>query len=221
MMRSIKPFLPTSLLPHVQRGWFKLAMVALPTVVVWMLVSKDRNREEWTWQLPIEPPGVTIISQPPQAGGSRADKTALAKAPSKPTSDAIDRAAKAPSAVQTPMGADDRATADAEVRQTIERWSMAWRSRDMAGYLEQYAKSFVPSGDQSRAAWVKSRYHRILSKKLISHEVRQLEVSFTGDTATAQFEQIYAADQMRQVGPKTLRFRREGAQWRIISESSN
>ncbi len=91
----------------------------------------------------------------------------------------------------------------------------------MSAYFDQYATEFVPAGGQSRSSWEKARRQRILSKSQIIHEIRDLQITLEQDKATAKFEQMYATDQTRLVGPKTLRLQREGLNWRIISESSN
>lgn len=109
----------------------------------------------------------------------------------------------------------------AAVRTAVERWSEAWRKQDIDAYLAAYSKSFVPAAGQSRATWEKSRRYRIGSKKKIMHEVRHLQVLVQGDVATARFEQLYEADQIRSAGLKTLRLAREKNAWLIVSESQN
>lgn len=217
MMYSRNLFRSAAITWVLQSPWRLAALAALSVVLVWSTLSKERSREEWSWQMPIEPPGVTILSKPPQVLPAPVVKSP--EVAGKPPAPVADIVSALPTEVQG--AADGSAEFDVEVRQVIGRWSAAWSSRDMGVYLAQYARSFVPSGDQSRSEWIKTRYQRILSKKNISHEVRDLEVTRTGDTATAHFEQIYVADHLRQTGRKTLRLQREAGEWRIISESSN
>jgi ketosteroid isomerase-like protein len=195
---------------YMHRRWLLFTMV-VPMIVMSLGWSNEQPREEWVWQSPIEPPGVTIVSHAVEADVKRLDKRSA-----KVTDSGVVRLATATS----PSTAQGLVQDETEVRQAIERWSAAWSARDMKGYLDLYAKSFAPAGGQSRSDWVKSRYQRILSKKHISHGVQNLDIQVTGDAATANFQQTYEADTSRQVGPKTLHLIREGGHWRIRLEST-
>lgn len=221
-MRSSQPFRKWRAILSLQGPSLMLPLLVLPVIVAWAMLPKERSPEEMTWQSPIEPPGVTIVSRQPQALVTPGIKSAVSKVSDKtPAPTAPVPAMVAMVSQPSPTAAGLSAGDSEPIRKALERWSAAWSSRDMEAYLSQYAKTFVPAGGQSRAAWEKTRYQRILSKRHITHEVRELEIVVDGDTATAHFEQMYAADQTRQVGPKTLRLQRENGDWRIMSESSN
>lgn len=203
------------------RWWVILSVVILGSVVILMSPEK-RKLDEWTWQSPIEPPGVTILTHEAQA----LIAPTSAQVSSVPAENQLAKTGVAPTAaVAADLPGSSPAAAlahdQAQIRKTIDLWSTAWSSRNMEAYFEQYAKSFVPAGGLSRAAWDKIRRQRILSKNQITHEVRDLQITVEGQKATANFEQMYATDQTRLVGPKTLQLQREGANWRIISESAN
>ncbi|MGV0961109.1 MAG: YybH family protein [Limnohabitans sp.] len=187
-----------------------------------VMFPKESMLDEWTWQSPVEPPGVTILSHEPQVLTQPVAKPpALAAASSKQPNASVGPSSTASTALANLTPAEMSANDHAQIRKALELWSAAWSSRNMDAYFDQYAKSFVPAGGQSRSAWERMRRQRILSKSQITHEIRDLQITVQGDQATANFEQLYATDQTRLVGPKTLRLQREGLGWRIISESTN
>lgn len=187
-----------------------------------VLFPKEHALDEWTWQTPIEPPGVTIVSQEPAVLTQPVAKpSVIASAGSEQSPPLLERSPNAIALRAKITPAEMLANDHAQIRKALELWSLAWSSRNLDAYFDQYAKTFVPAGGQSRTAWEKTRRQRILSKSQISHEIRDLQITVDADQATANFEQMYATDQTRLVGPKTLRLQRVGSSWRIISESSN
>lgn len=135
---------------------------------------------------------------------------------SRPAVDKAELRATPPPSPERP----DAAEADA-VRSAVQAWAKAWSRKDMEHYLEAYAGSFVPSERQSRSKWEADRRLRILSKKSISVEVRQLKVTFEGKNATAQFQQIYASDNFTGNSRKTLDLVKQGGRWLIARETVN
>ncbi|MFM8864728.1 MAG: YybH family protein, partial [Limnohabitans sp.] len=100
-------------------------------------------------------------------------------------------------------------------------WAKAWSRKDMDDYLQAYAGSFVPPEGQSRSKWEAERKLRIVSKKSISVEVRQLKVTVEDKTATVQFQQIYSSDNFAGNSRKTLEMVRQGDRWLIARERVN
>ncbi len=200
--------------------WLMFAMCFSLGTAVMVLLTRQTKLDEGEWQTPIEPPGVTIVSQEPQAV-----RTAPAK-PVKAESAAL-RQGVVEVLVKTPKEmpsgltvAAEAANDHAQIRKTIELWSAAWSARDLDAYFAQYAPSFVPAGAQSRSAWEKARRQRIVSKSQITHEVRELQITLEENQATANFEQMYATGQTRLLGFKTLKLKKYESRWLIISESS-
>ena len=91
----------------------------------------------------------------------------------------------------------------------------------MDHYFDAYAASFVPSDRLSRSKWEAERRLRILSKKSISVEVRQLKATVEGKTATVQFQQIYSSDNFTGNSRKTLEMVKQGGHWLIARETVN
>ena len=100
-------------------------------------------------------------------------------------------------------------------------WAKAWSRKDVDDYLQAYAGSFVPPEGLSRSKWEAERKLRIVSKKSISVEVRQLKVTVEDKTATVQFQQIYSSDNFTGNSRKTLEMVRLGERWLIARERVN
>jgi ketosteroid isomerase-like protein len=206
-----------SAMPWYSHGRWLIVCMVVPVVVMYGVWAMDHQRDEWVWQAPIEPPGVTIVSHAfPEPVGKPEERELSQLKSISVERDSLDTTAKSLRTDAPVLPSDE-----AQVRQAIERWSVAWSSRDLPVYLDQYSKSFVPAGGQSRVDWEKTRHQRILSKKQINHDVRDLEIKVNSDTASAHFKQVYEADHARQVGTKTLLLKREDGNWRIYSESKN
>jgi tetratricopeptide (TPR) repeat protein len=152
-------------------------------------------------------------SQPPTA------QTAAPPA-SAPTAASVSAAAPSPPPAASPA-ADTRQTDRAAIEKAVQDWAKAWSDKDMARYYAAYADNFRPANRASRAQWESDRRIRIVSKKSISVKVRELQISFTGETASARFQQLYTSDNLKSSGSKTLDMVRQGNRWLIARESVN
>jgi ketosteroid isomerase-like protein len=199
--------------------WLLLTLLA-PVVVMYMTLSHEQRRQEWVWHAPIEPPGVTIVSNASAIEAPPVGMSGVKELGKQSSAASVGGGRLNLASTRTPSDIQGLMIDEKQVRQAIGRWSAAWSSRDMAAYLNQYAKSFAPAGGQSRGDWVKSRYQRILSKQYITHQVQNLEIKVSADRAVAHFQQMYEADDKQQVGPKTLHLIREEGIWRINVEST-
>ncbi len=168
-------------------------------------------------------------SAPPAAASAPA---AAAKAagsvslpPSAPTASAsAARAAPAASSPTPPAAspsADARQADRAAIEKAVQEWAKAWSDKDMARYYAAYASNFTPANQASRAQWESDRRIRIVSKKSISVKVRELQISLTGETASARFQQLYNSDNLKGSSRKTLDMVRQGNRWLIVRESVN
>ncbi|MDQ0037064.1 ketosteroid isomerase-like protein [Variovorax boronicumulans] len=108
-----------------------------------------------------------------------------------------------------------------EVEAAVHAWAAAWSARDVGRYLLAYAPEFTPANrQQSRKNWEEERRARIAGKSTISVTVQGLAISIDGQTATARFRQTYRANDLSEVGRKTLEFQRSGTQWLIRKETA-
>lgn len=158
----------------------------------------------------------------PAAGASSARAAAVA-APAKPTPAPVAQAAPAaaPTAPAARPSADARPADRAAIEKAVQDWAKAWSDKDMARYYAAYASNFTPANRATRAQWESDRRIRIVSKKSISVEVREMQVSFNGDTASVRFQQLYTSDNLKNTSRKTLDMVRQGNRWLIVRESVN
>ena len=153
------------------------------------------------------------------ASASPAVPVAQAK-PSPPV--AVATPASAPSAQKTTTPKVDPRQADrAAIEKAVQDWAKAWSDKNMKRYYAAYANNFVPANRVSRAQWESDRRVRIVSKKSISVEVRDLQISFNGETASVRFQQMYRSDNLKGSSRKTLDMVRQGNRWLIVRESVN
>jgi tetratricopeptide (TPR) repeat protein len=159
----------------------------------------------------------------PPAPTTRPTASAATPVASVPTAQTVAEAAQTtrPSAEVRPKpsaSVADAAEAEA-VRSAVLAWAKAWSRRDMNEYLQSYASNFVPAERLSRSQWEAERKQRILSKKSISVEIRQLKVKVEDRTATVQFQQVYSSDNFTGTSRKTLEMVKQGGRWLIVRET--
>lgn len=172
---------------------------------------------------PAAPPTIAAASAPATTTVAKATSSATAAAPAKPSTTVTAAApAAAPAAPPADKPAADARQADrAAVEKAVRDWAQAWSNKDLPRYYAAYASNFTPAKRASRAQWESDRRIRIVSKKSISVEVREMKVSFKGDTASARFQQLYTSDNLKGSSRKTLEMVRQGNRWLIVRESVN
>jgi ketosteroid isomerase-like protein len=168
---------------------------------------------------------VPVPAASPTASASAARVAPVAPAkPSPPVAVAPPAAAPAAPTAPPPAAnpaADARQADRAAIEKAVQNWAKAWSDKDMARYYAAYADNFTPANRASRAQWESDRRIRIVSKKSISVEVRELQIKFTGETASARFQQLYTSDNLKGSSRKTLDMVRQGNRWLIVRESVN
>lgn len=171
-------------------------------------------------------PVVTAASAPPVAPAALTARPATSAAAQSASGPADAPVAASPKAPKVP--AEDRPQSDVSEAQTREieairlavlAWAKAWSRQDMDGYLKAYASHFIPPERLSRNKWEAERKQRILSKKSISVEVRQLKIKVQDKAATVQFQQIYSSDNFTGNSRKTLEMVKQGDRWLILRET--
>lgn len=157
----------------------------------------------------------------PTASASATPTVPVAQAkPSPPV--AVSAPASAPTPPKTTAPRVETRQADrAAIEKALQDWAKAWSEKNMARYYAAYANNFVPANRVSRAQWESDRRARIVSKKSISVEVKEIQISFDGESATARFQQMYRSDNLKGNSRKTLDMVRQGNRWLIVRESVN
>lgn len=167
-------------------------------------------------------PAATVVkptATPPTASHGPAQRppaTAVATPPAAPASAAVASAPKM-SAAATPIAN----TAEQQAIQTaIATWAKAWSQKDMGGYFAAYTRNFS-SSNMSRSQWEADRQLKILSKRTITVDISQLQISVNGDKAIARFQQVYTSDNFKGNSRKTLELSQQGERWLITREFVN
>jgi adhesin transport system outer membrane protein len=110
---------------------------------------------------------------------------------------------------------------EASVLARLKGWAEAWMTQDFAAYNAFYAPNFVPGNGLSRADWEGLRRNRLSGRQIITVELENPQVSFSGaERALLKFRQIYRSDIYRDVTQKTLEMVRTDGRWLIVSEIS-
>ena len=183
---------------------------------------------------PVTPPPASapVAAAPQSAPQAVPPTTPQVARPATPPAPPTPSASPAPAKTAEPSKAEVRAvqpppadrtdTAEADaIRHAVQAWAKAWSRKDMDHYLDAYAPNFSPPEQQPRSKWEADRRQRILSKKSISVELRQLKISASGKTGTVQFQQIYTSDNFTGNSRKTLEMVKQGGRWLIVRETVN
>ncbi|WP_353224151.1 tetratricopeptide repeat protein [Salinisphaera hydrothermalis] len=150
--------------------------------------------------------------------------------PSLPSAAAGDAdAANAPQAVKpsdaasapSPNAAASTSTAtDQAIDQVLSRWAKAWSAQDLAAYLAVYSNDYQPSGDTSRAQWIRQQRVRVTQPKSVDVRVSDIQVTKdSADRAQATFHEHYQAAGQERDATRHMVFVREDGNWRIRRES--
>jgi ketosteroid isomerase-like protein len=118
----------------------------------------------------------------------------------------------------SPQETDDQTAA---LNQALERWSKAWRTKDVPTYLSMYAADFAPQQDMDLRTWAENRSARITGKRKIQHQIRDLQIVKEGMVATAQFTQLYADERIQMMNRKTMKWVFRDGRWWISKETSD
>ena len=128
--------------------------------------------------------------------------------------------APAPESVKEvrPAAAD---TVESQIAARTSAWASAWASRKVGDYIDFYSADFTPEGGIAREDWVRQREQRLSKAQQISVEIRNPQViSEAPDSAIVTFRQLYSADTYADTSEKTIEWRKEGTQWRIVREQA-
>lgn len=144
--------------------------------------------------------------------------TVTASAPALPASAAVPVANTKAGANLTQPAPDDSSTK--AVQDAVLNWAKAWSAKDIASYLNAYAKEFSPSTKQTHSAWAEDRRKRIVGKSSISVKLENLTVTINDKHAVVKFRQIYHAGKLSVSSRKTLELLKTGNHWLIIKETT-
>ena len=100
----------------------------------------------------------------------------------------------------------------------LNAWRVAWQSKNMKAYFSHYVEDF--SGEAKNAkAWREERANKIKSAKSIQVTFSDAHVNFTADdTVELKFKQHYRSGNYKDIGQKTLQFKKVDNRWLIAQE---
>ena len=102
----------------------------------------------------------------------------------------------------------------------LDRWQIAWRELDTAGYISSYSPEFTDKQHGNHAAWAASREQRLKSQKWIKLKLSGIVIFARNDGKyAANFTQQYKSDSFSEISRKQLLFAKYPNGWLIVSES--
>lgn len=102
----------------------------------------------------------------------------------------------------------------------LDRWQIAWRELDTAGYISSYSPEFTDKQHGNHTTWATSREQRLKSQKWIKLKLSGIVIFARNDGKyTANFTQQYKSDSFSETSRKQLLFEKHDKGWLIVSES--
>jgi len=98
-------------------------------------------------------------------------------------------------------------------------WIQAWQNIDIDAYLAFYSREFVAPGE-TREAWIKSRRKSLSRVRRVKVEVGEVRIREEGGTVEMIFVQNYWSDLRAEVSRKTLVWKKEDGEWKIVREAT-
>jgi tetratricopeptide (TPR) repeat protein len=100
----------------------------------------------------------------------------------------------------------------------LNAWRAAWQNKSMKAYFSHYVEDF--SGEEKNAkTWRDERTAKIKSAKNIQVTFSDAQVNFIADdTAELKFKQHYRSGNYKDIGRKTLQFKKVDNRWLIAQE---
>ena len=114
---------------------------------------------------------------------------------------------------------------DKDVQNLIKFWENAQDAGDFEGYRNCYAKPFKGVKTVSKSSreydydeWMNDRRKMFDKAVGLDVEIKNLQISITGETATAEFEQYHRSKNYSDWGPKVFKVKQTPAGAKIVYE---
>ncbi|MDR0441406.1 MAG: tetratricopeptide repeat protein [Candidatus Accumulibacter sp.] len=108
-----------------------------------------------------------------------------------------------------------------EIVTIVRGWADAWSRKNVDAYLAFYASDFQTPKGMTFRKWEEERRQRIDKPGRLQVVVNDIQVSVSGNQATARFRQQYTSATFKSQTNKTLVFVRSGNKWLIAQERVN
>jgi hypothetical protein len=110
---------------------------------------------------------------------------------------------------------------EADLTATLDSWSEAWSSQDVAGYIGFYSDSFDIPRNLDRRDWEALRRSRLTRPRHINIALSYERFNLVrDDVVDVYFEQSYGSDLFEDQTRKRVRLNRENQAWRIVQEKT-
>ncbi len=97
-------------------------------------------------------------------------------------------------------------------------WKKAWQEKSVYAYLDFYSDDFQHDGE-TLEEWKESRIQALMKNNDISLEFEDIKILKGDDRVKMTFMQKYSSNQFFDLGEKTLIWKNEGGNWKIIEET--
>ena len=105
------------------------------------------------------------------------------------------------------------------ITDAVKSWAAAWAAKDVEKYLASYAPDFKPADGMNHKAWDAQRRERVTRSKSIA--LSEIAVDEAGEkTVNVSFVQVYRSDIYKDTTKKTLKLKKIGDKWLIVSEQT-
>ncbi len=96
-------------------------------------------------------------------------------------------------------------------------WIQAWQDIDIDTFLSFYARDFQNPG-VTREAWLKTQRKALSRVRRVKVEVGEVRIRDEGDTVLLSFVQNYWSNLRADVSHKTMLWKKEDGEWKIVRE---
>ncbi len=220
---------------HVSLGVDLLPDVAPDADLATLTRAVRAAMDAWREGLSLPPPSAKRAESPPPADGlvpldvdptfARESMTLATVKAGSATPRTVPFEKRSPPAEKQPLPPAPEVIPPAEtvsdetIRQRAREWSAAWAKHDAREFFRFYSDAFVPDGNWSRQQW-QDAYHLLFdTSRAVRTELADLAVEVENATrarafVTLRLDQGGTRNEVR----KTLIFKQEAKEWRIIGE---
>jgi len=189
--------------------------------------AEDEPAEGRSWQAGEEaatrcPISATELTATPKADlDARARQMGSALTPMQGTRNSMPAAAAAasvPPETGTPVADPAPST---PVSQRLLDWTATWASKDATRYLSFYDASFKPEGSTSRSTWFANRTKLLQKSGPVEMKIANVQRRTVSPALVeTRFDQMYSSKDLTDKAQKVLTWKRRGAEWYIVKETT-
>ncbi|HTJ97353.1 MAG TPA: TolC family outer membrane protein [Rhodocyclaceae bacterium] len=129
----------------------------------------------------------------------------------------------APKTADNPVAAAAEADVPAHsIGLALKAWVATWTGKNVQGYLDSYAKTFIPADGSDLSTWVAKRKAALAKSGDIKIDLSDVKIELRDQThAVSTFVQTYTSAAFQDVVKKTLEWEKIDGRWLIVGEMSS